>query len=243
MAERYQLPRSCVPPTTRRKDCGCPPSGGSEGGKTRCIREREDLVAFQGGHPPFKGDSPYLRPQPSWAESSPTRSKVQPLRRGGWVPRVMQAGPKQKKPNRRAWCMQPPSGYEHSSTFAQTSGRKGGQPCRWHATAPSGRAPPTSNAPSMGAHAHASCNRCADRYVQATAPPLAPLPRLLDCGTSNATRGNPAYDPAVPARRDDQYGQKWADSNGGGRRAGAAVTSSAKLTSRPGAAREPSLRA
>jgi hypothetical protein len=40
------------------------------------------MVAFQGGHPPFKGDSPYLRPQPSGAESSPTRSKVLPLRRG-----------------------------------------------------------------------------------------------------------------------------------------------------------------
>jgi hypothetical protein len=48
MAERYQLPRSCVPPMTRRKDCGHSPSGGSEGGKTRCIREREDMVAFQG---------------------------------------------------------------------------------------------------------------------------------------------------------------------------------------------------
>jgi hypothetical protein len=142
MAERYQLPRSCVPPTTRRKDCGCPPSGGSEGGKTRCIREREDMVAFQGGHPPFKGDSPYLRPQPSWAESSPTRSKVLPLQRGGWVPRVMQAGLEQKKPNRRVQCMQPPSDYEHSSAFAQTSGRKGGQPCRRHATVPSG-APPS----------------------------------------------------------------------------------------------------
>jgi hypothetical protein len=82
MAERYQLPRSCVPPTTRRKDCGHPPSGGSEGGKTRCIREREDMVAFQGGHPPFKGDSPYLCPQPSWAESSPTRSKVLPYGTG-----------------------------------------------------------------------------------------------------------------------------------------------------------------
>jgi hypothetical protein len=34
---------------TRRKDRGCSPSGGSEGGKTRCIREREDMVAFQGG--------------------------------------------------------------------------------------------------------------------------------------------------------------------------------------------------
>jgi hypothetical protein len=243
MAERYQLPRSCVPPTTRQKDCGCPPSGGSEGGKTRCIREREDMVAFQGGHPPFKGDSPYLRLQPSWAESSPTRSKVLPLRRGGWVPRVMHAGPEQKKPNRCTRCMQPPIGYEHSSAFAQTSGRKGGQPCRRHATVPSGRTPPTSNAPSAGAHAHASCNRRASRYVQATAPPLAPLPCLHKCGTSTATRGNPAYDPTVPARRDGQYGQKWAGSNGGGRWAGAAITSSAKLTSHPGAVREPSLTA
>jgi hypothetical protein len=62
MAERYQLPRSCVPPTTRQKDGGSPPSGGLEGGKTRRIREREDMVAFQGGHPPFKGGSPYSRP-------------------------------------------------------------------------------------------------------------------------------------------------------------------------------------
>jgi hypothetical protein len=165
------------------------------------------MVALQGGHPPFKGDSPYLCPQPSWAESSPTRSKVLPLRRGGWVPHVMQTGPEQKKPNRHARCMQPPSGYERSSTFAQTSGRKGGQPCRRHATAPSGCAPPTSNAPSMGAHAHTSRNRRAGCNVRATAPQLAPLPRLLDCGTSTATRGNPAYNPAVLARRDGQYGQ------------------------------------
>jgi hypothetical protein len=82
MAERYQLPQSCVPPTTRRKGCGHPPSGGSKGGKTRCIRKHEDMVAFQGGHPPFKGDSPYLRPQPSRAESSPTRSKVPPYGTG-----------------------------------------------------------------------------------------------------------------------------------------------------------------
>jgi hypothetical protein len=177
------------------------------------------MVAFQGGHPPFKGDSPYLRPQPSWAESSPTHSKVLPLRRGGWVPHVMQASPGQKTPNRRARCMQPSSGYKRPSTFAQTSGRKGGQPCRRHATTPSGRTSPASNTPSMEAHAHASCNRRAGRYVQATAPPLAPLPCLLDCGTSTATRGDPAHDPAAPAWRDGQYGQKWADSNGGGRRA------------------------
>jgi hypothetical protein len=56
------------------------------------------MVAFQGGHPPFKGNSPHLRPQSSRAESPPTRSKVLPLRHGGWVPRVAQAGPRQKEP-------------------------------------------------------------------------------------------------------------------------------------------------
>jgi hypothetical protein len=39
MAERYQLPRSCAPPTTaRRKQRGRSPSGGSEGGRTQCMR-------------------------------------------------------------------------------------------------------------------------------------------------------------------------------------------------------------
>jgi hypothetical protein len=68
-------------------------------------------------------------------------------------------------------------------------------------------------------------------------------PRLLDCGTNTATRGNPAHDPVAPAWRDGQCGQRWTGSNSGGRRAGAAVTSSAKLTSHPGAAREPPLTA
>jgi hypothetical protein len=84
--------------------------------------ECEDMVAVQGGHPPFKGDSPHLRPQPLRTESSPTRSKVLPLRRGGWVPRVMQAGPGQKKPDCRARSAQRPSCYKHSSTIARTSG-------------------------------------------------------------------------------------------------------------------------
>jgi hypothetical protein len=79
------------------------------------------MVAIQGGHPPFKGDSPPLRPQPSRTESSPTRSEVLPLGHGGWVPRVMQAGPGKKKPNRRARSAQQPSGYKHSSTNVRTS--------------------------------------------------------------------------------------------------------------------------
>ena len=49
-------------------------------------------------------------------------SKVFPLRHEGWVPRVMQAGPRQKEPNRRARSARLPSGYKHSSTFAQTGG-------------------------------------------------------------------------------------------------------------------------
>jgi hypothetical protein len=96
---------------------------------------------------------------------------------------------------------------------------------------------------SMRAQAHTSCNQRAGYYVQETAPPLAPLPRLLECGTGTVTRGNPAHDPTVPTkhishgsvsrgrRRDGRYVQKCADSNGGGRRAEAAVTSSA--SSRP----------
>jgi hypothetical protein len=92
--------------------------------------------------------------------------------------------------------------------------------------------------PSMEAQAHTSCNRRAGYYVRETAPPLAPVSRLLDCGTSAATRGNPAHGPTVPTehighgsvsrgrRRDGRYGQKWAGSNGGGRRAEAAVKSS-----------------
>jgi hypothetical protein len=71
----------------------------------------------------------------------------------------MQADSEQEKPNRHARCVQPPSGYKRLSTFAQTSGRKGGQPCRRHATAPSGRTSLTPNMPGMEAQAHTSCNR------------------------------------------------------------------------------------
>jgi hypothetical protein len=102
-----------------------------------------------------------------------------------------------------------------------------------------GAHPFDSDASSVEAQAHTSCNRRAGCYVREAAPPLAPVPRLLDCGTSAATRGDPAHGPTVPTdhidhgsvsrgrRRDGQYGQKWAGSNGGDRRAEAAVKSSA----------------
>jgi hypothetical protein len=95
------------------------------------------------------------------------------------------------------------------------------------------------HASSMEAQAHTSCNRRAGYYVRKTTPSLTPVPRLLDCGTGATTRGNPAHGPTVPTkhighrsvsrrrRRDDRYGRKWAGSNDGGRRAEAAVKSSA----------------
>jgi hypothetical protein len=58
-------------------------------------------------------------------------------------------------------------------------------------------------ASSMDAQAHTSCNRRAGYYVQATAPPLALMPCLLDCGTGAVTRANPAHGPTVPIERID----------------------------------------
>jgi hypothetical protein len=94
------------------------------------------------------------------------------------------------------------------------------------------------NASSVEAQTHTSCNRRAGYCVRKTPPPLTPMSRLLDYGTGATTRGNPAHGPTVPTkhighrsvsrgkRRDGRYGQKWAGSNGSGRRAEAAVKSS-----------------
>jgi hypothetical protein len=197
------------------------------------------MVAIQGGHPPFKGNSPHLHPQPARTESSSTRSKVLPLRHGGWVPRVMQAGPGQKepKPPRAERTMtQRLQAFLHYRPDQRVKGRTTMQAA---CNRTKGARPFNFDASSMEAQAHTSCNRRAGYYVRETAPPLAPLPRLLDCGTSAATRGDPAHDPTVPTehighgsvsrgrKRDGRYDQKWAGSDGGGKRAEAAIKSSA----------------
>jgi hypothetical protein len=124
-----------------------------------------------------------------------------------------------------------------SSAPAGTNNPPHWRACR--ATKPKVAHPFDSDASSVETQAHTSCNRRAGYYMREAAPPLAPVLRLLDCGTSAVTRGDPAHDPIVPTehvdhgsvsrgrRRDGQYGQKWAGSNGDGRRAEAAVTSSA----------------
>src|SRR5688572_6118075 len=90
-----------------------------------------------------------------------------------------------------------------------------------------------------GTQAHASSNRRASCCMQATAPPLVPPSRLFGCEAYATTRG----DPTAPDWRVGQSDRKWAGSNSGGRRAGAAVTSSARLTSHLETAREPPLTA
>jgi hypothetical protein len=107
------------------------------------------------------------------------------------------------------------------------------------------------DASSVEAQAHTSCNWRAGCYVRKTAPPLTPMSRLLDYGTDAATRSNPAHGPTVPTkhighrsvsrgkRRDGRYGQKWAGSNGGDRRAEAAAKSSAGSRPLPGQRESP----
>jgi hypothetical protein len=199
------------------------------------------MVAFQGGHPPFKGALPTCVPGRRGLSLLQQAPRSSPYGAGaGSHASCKLAQSRRSQTAARGACNRPavtsipplsprPAGERAGSHAGAMQPRQVGAPLRL----------PTHLAwgPTPTRHA----NRLTSRYVQAAAPPLAPLPRLLDCGTSTTTRGNPAYDPTVPARRDGQYGQKWADSNGGGRRAGAAVTSSAKLTSHPGAVREPTL--
>jgi hypothetical protein len=175
------------------------------------------MVAIQGGHPPFKGDSPHLRPQSAWTETE----EAKPSRAERTTAQRLQAF-LHYRPDQRV--------KGQTATQTACNRTKGAHPFDFDAS-------------NMEAQAHTSCNRRASYYVQETAPPLAPVPRLLNCGTGAATQGDPAHDPTVPTehighgsvsrgrRRDGRYDQKWADSNGGGRRAEAAVKSSA--SSRP----------
>jgi hypothetical protein len=97
--------------------------------------------------PPFKGNSPYVRPQTPRAESSPTRSKALPCDSGAGS--RMSGKPAQSRRgqttargahNRPAVTSDPP-------LLPRPTGGRGGQPCRRHAAAPGGRASPTSDTP------------------------------------------------------------------------------------------------
>ena len=148
MAERYQLPRSCVPPTLRRKDGGYPPSGGLEGGKTRRIREEEDMVAFRKGSPHLlKATLPTCvlsHRGLSLLQHAP-RSSPYDTGAGSHVSCKLAQGRRSQTAARGAHDR--PAVTSDPPFSPRPTGRRGGQPCRRHATAPDGRASPTSDTP------------------------------------------------------------------------------------------------
>jgi hypothetical protein len=161
----------------------------------------------------------------------PTTRGLGPTRHASWL------GTEEAKPRRSERVTAPRlQALHHPRRNQRLKGRTAMQVACNRTT---GTHPFDFDASSMEAQAHTSCNRRAGYYVRKTTPPLAPMPRLLDCGTSAATRGNPARGPTVPikhighgsvsrgGRRDGRYGQNWAGSNGDSRRAEAAVKSSA----------------
>jgi hypothetical protein len=97
--------------------------------------------------PPFKGNSPYVRPQTPWAESSPTRSKALPCDSGAGS--RMSCKPAQGRRSQTAarGAHDRPAVTSDPPLLPRPTGGRGGQPCRRHATAPGGRASPTSDMP------------------------------------------------------------------------------------------------
>jgi hypothetical protein len=116
------------------------------------------MVAFQGGHPPFKGNSPHLRPQPSRTESSPTRSKALPLRHGGWAPRVVQAGLGQKEPKPPRAVRATTQRLRSLLHFRPDQRVKGRTAMQAACKRTKGARPFDFDASSMEAQAHTSCN-------------------------------------------------------------------------------------
>jgi hypothetical protein len=99
------------------------------------------------GHPPFKGNSPYVRPQTPRAESSPTHSKALPC--GAGAGSRMSCKPTQSRRSQSAarGARNRPAVTSDPPLLPRPTGGRGGQPCRRHATAPGGRASPTSDTP------------------------------------------------------------------------------------------------
>jgi hypothetical protein len=102
------------------------------------------------GRPPFKGNSPYVRPQTPRAESSPTRSKALPC--GAGAGSRMSCKPAQSRRSQSAarGAHNRPAVTSDPPLLPRPTGGRSGQPCRRHATAPSGHASPTPNTPVWG---------------------------------------------------------------------------------------------
>jgi transposase InsO family protein len=104
-----------------------------------------------GGHLPFKGDSPYLRPRPSRAKSSPTHSKVLSYGAGAGSHTSCKLAQSRRSQTAVRGAHDRPAVTSDPPLLPRPAGERGGQPRRRHATAPSGRPSPTPDTPSMEA--------------------------------------------------------------------------------------------
>jgi hypothetical protein len=97
--------------------------------------------------PPFKGNSPYVRPQTPRAESSPTRSKALPCESGAGSRMSCKPAQGRRSQTTARGAHNRPAVTSDPPLLPRPTGGRGGQPCRRHATAPGGRASPTSDTP------------------------------------------------------------------------------------------------
>jgi hypothetical protein len=88
-----------------------------------------------------------VRPQPSWAESSPTRSKSLPCGAGAGSRMSCELAQSRRSQTAARGAHNRPAVTGDPPLLPRPTGGRGGQPCRRHATAPSGRASPTPDAP------------------------------------------------------------------------------------------------
>jgi hypothetical protein len=115
--------------------------------------------------PPFKGDSPHLRPPPLRAESSPTRSKILPPTARGLGPTRHAGRPRAKEAKPLRAVHATARRLQAVLHFCPDQRAK----VRAAMQAACNRAkwahPFDSNKPSMEIQAHASCNRRTGCYV------------------------------------------------------------------------------
>ena len=88
-----------------------------------------------------------MRPQTPRAESSPTRSKAHPCDSGAGSRMSCRPAPSRRSQTVARGAHNRPAVTSDPPFSPRPTGRRGGQPCRRHATAPDGRASPTSDTP------------------------------------------------------------------------------------------------
>jgi hypothetical protein len=88
-----------------------------------------------------------VRPQPSRVESSPTRSKALPCDAGAGSRMSCRPAPSRRSQTAARGARNRPAVTSDPPLLPRLTGERGGQPCKRHATAPSGRTSPTSDTP------------------------------------------------------------------------------------------------